>query len=79
MRVQCIDLPLDSAPAAGPQNTADEQSISLRCLWEVVIEIVASLMYREVVIEIVAALMYREVVIEIIAALMYREVVIELC
>ena len=33
MRVQCIDLPPDSAPAAGPPTTAYEQSISLRCLW----------------------------------------------
>ena len=33
MRVQCIDSPPDSALAAGPPTTADEQSISLRCLW----------------------------------------------
>ena len=30
---QCIDLPLDTAPEASPPTTADEQSISLRCLW----------------------------------------------
>ena len=32
MRVQCIDLPQDSAPAAGLPTMANEQSISLRCL-----------------------------------------------
>ena len=39
MRVQCIDLPPDSAPAAGPPTTADEQSISLSCLWCLVLRI----------------------------------------
>ena len=33
MRVQCIDLPPDSAPAGGLPTTATEQSISHRCLW----------------------------------------------
>ena len=30
---QCIDLPPDTAPAAGTPTTADEQSISIICLW----------------------------------------------
>ena len=30
---QCIDLPPNSAPAAGRPTLADEQSISLRCQW----------------------------------------------
>ena len=37
MRGQCIDLPLDSVPwlyaVAVPPTMANEQSISLRCLW----------------------------------------------
>ena len=33
MQGKCIDLPPHSAPAAGPPTTANEQSISLRCLW----------------------------------------------
>ena len=33
MRGQCIDFPPDLAPVAGPPTTADEQSISLICLW----------------------------------------------
>ena len=33
MRVQYIDLPPDLVPVAGPPTMADEQSISLRCLW----------------------------------------------
>ena len=30
---KCIDLPHHSAPSAGPPTMANEQSISLRCLW----------------------------------------------
>ena len=37
MRVQCIDLPLDSVPClyavADLPTMAKEQSVSLRCLW----------------------------------------------
>ena len=33
MQRECIDLPPNSAPAAGLPTMAIEQSISLRCLW----------------------------------------------
>ena len=33
MQGQCIDLPPDTVLAASPPTMADEQSISLRCLW----------------------------------------------
>ena len=46
MQYQCIDLPLDSLPwlyaVASPPTTANEQSITPRCLWPVY---VAKLIY----------------------------------